>query len=340
MGRVFGSANPNYAGPEQLKFQNARQPKALPTASGYANLLQILKTTQQKLKHVQFAPSAPGTPLNFTATAIPGGIELSWGQVIGADGYIIYKSATPDFSAPFLIKVPHANQTFYIDAVGSGNTFYYRVAATAGTTAQPQLQQGNPTNTASATGGAPSSALTVAGNIAPGVKLAGDAGLVNDRVLDVIFDNSGIGTHKPGTWHKANPGQTGQTIQLANGSTTANSGWQKVATGTIDVPPGTQSVILKLVGNASGSAGTIDFLNGQNVGFAISAGAGPASPQATGQVASGGSAIFVTLSAPMTGVGLTLSIYIQPTAAANKFTSLSLICSVNTTTPFQSGTVT
>lgn len=149
----IGHKNPKYIGPE-LPL-NIRQPKSLPTVTNLQQIISVLKAQQTKLNTVLQSPNVPFTPINVQAKGIAGGIEISWQSVPspGLDGYILFKSVTADFNPVNVTRIPlpHAQLTSYIDAVGGGETFYYALVATAGSTHAPQSVLSAPSAATSAT---------------------------------------------------------------------------------------------------------------------------------------------------------------------------------------------
>ena len=149
----IGHKNPKYVGPEMPL--NIRQPKSLPTVTNLQQIISVLKAQQTKLNLVLQSPNTPFTPINVQAKGIAGGIEISWQSVPspGLDGYILFKSVTADFNPVNVTRIPlpHAQLTTYIDAVGGGETFYYALVATAGTTHAPQSVLSAPSAATSAT---------------------------------------------------------------------------------------------------------------------------------------------------------------------------------------------
>jgi len=77
-----------------------------------------------------FTTTLPGAPTNVTATANSvSSISVSWGSVIGATGYRIYRSTTADGTYDS-VGTSAGGQYYYFDnSLSSGTTYYYKVAA-------------------------------------------------------------------------------------------------------------------------------------------------------------------------------------------------------------------
>lgn len=146
---AIGSKNPNYVGPS-LPLP-VRQPKALPVAQNFQQLLTVEATKRAKQENLQRSPVIPATPANFLATPTPGGVRLTWGAVTapGVDGYEILKSLIGDFSDTVVIRINNPKQTSYFDPMNAGHSVvtYYQLRATAGTDNAPHSVLGTPTTT-------------------------------------------------------------------------------------------------------------------------------------------------------------------------------------------------
>lgn len=224
MGKLFGRQNPNFVQADQLRHVNSRQPKAIPTLGhSLTNLAPWSKSVQQKLKHVQLAPPAPATPSNFAAVGIVGAIKLSWGQVTGADGYILLKNSSPDFSLPGAIHINLRNpkQTTFIDSTVGDSVWWYQVVATSGTSSQPQLAQSVPTSIVSAT------ALPTTPSF--GKQLVPNAGFEQNVVGTTVNTPLSQGQPVSDGWsvYQANNNQGVFSIELEN-SGSSRSGAQNV----------------------------------------------------------------------------------------------------------------
>jgi len=102
----------------------------------------------------------------------------------------------------------------------------------------------------------------------------------------------------------ANPGEEVLIDIIVGSNSSPPLGWLVAGTALINVPEDVASVKFTLsLGNASGS-GSRTWDDAPNVGFSITAGAGPATPQV-----SGASSSEITQNSPVVGDGLTLTFY-------------------------------
>lgn len=139
---------------------------ALPTITDASQLPQYLKVWQTELAPLLKKALVPRIPWNFAITSKQGGNYATWQGVAEADGYILDISTTGDFSTG-AITVPllGQNNTAYFDNVPTAGGAapairYYRVRATAGTTANPQSVSGRPSQVISSTAIAPNDTVT------------------------------------------------------------------------------------------------------------------------------------------------------------------------------------
>jgi len=171
--------------------------------------------------------------------------------------------------------------------------------ATGGTVTAPQILV-NPAAAFVATGDP-----TVRPAVDGATLLGGVSGLASARVPEVLQSVGGVGMIKAGKFVDANMGMKTVAQDLVVGSTSGGTaGWRIVATAAISVPVGTASVTLEMVAPPFSGSGTLTLDLVSNLGFSISNGAGPSTPQ----VARDGSG-SLTQNSPVTGVGLTLSLY-------------------------------
>ena len=146
-----------------------RSPRTIPVINSQQELDQYLQKWRTTVNKTLEQPQTPAAVVNFAVTPQTGGNQISWAAVKGADGYIIYRSASGSFADQTTIKISSGQQTSYFDSSGTGATYYYKIAATAGTTSKPQSvtgpQSGTQSGTSSAAAAISSSASSGGGAI-------------------------------------------------------------------------------------------------------------------------------------------------------------------------------
>jgi len=140
-----------------------RTPRTVPVVNNQGTVVQTLKKWQQVINQSLTQPQTPAGVLNFKVTPQAGGNQLSWAETPGSDGYVLYKSLTPDFSKNVTsIPLNNAKYITHFDSVGTDApppTIYYKIASTNGTISKPNSRVGAPTPIQS---GSPTAVATAA----------------------------------------------------------------------------------------------------------------------------------------------------------------------------------
>ena len=129
---------------------------SLPTISRQQDVLPGLKLWQQRLNGVVKRIVRLRAVFNFkatTSTALANSVFLEWEPLKDADGYIIERSDSGDFSVPVRLPlIKGGNAASFLDNVGAtGLTKFYRIIATSGTVREPHAVEGIPSAVISAT---------------------------------------------------------------------------------------------------------------------------------------------------------------------------------------------
>lgn len=126
-------------------------------------------------------------------------------------------------------------------------------------------------------------ALTSGNNLASGIKVGGDSGLVGDRLADVVLDNSGIGQVKASAFNVANYGKVSTGQVFATTTQNSGNGWLYDGPWYLNIPAGATAVKFDMDIITPGTSGDVEIYGGgPNVGFSLmSSGSPPATPQAS-----------------------------------------------------------
>ena len=135
-----------------------RSPRTIPVLNNQQQLVQGLQKWKTTINQSLKQPQTPGGVLNFKVTPMAAGNQLTWSHLPGSDGYVLYKSDTPDFSKN-VTSIPLNNAQYVSHFDGTDKQQYYKIAATNGTITKPNSVIGAPTPIS---GGSPSGVATPA----------------------------------------------------------------------------------------------------------------------------------------------------------------------------------